>query len=217
MKKVLISCLLFLSACASDSTVYKHYPVPDTNKKARLFIAKSRFYPEQWYKNMLASAAVQKAWQKHFVKSDEASAEFVLTQNDYKDKTGGGTMTWAFFSGFTLGVVPFFGKTPLTYSYTLKRTENQRTVFLSDVNVSARAYFGWLMIPAVVFPDVSFGGSFDDRAMVSAIEEAASLVYDKKSKLYEKVEQRNWGRLTGDGTKKENDDPADNADMDSVW
>lgn len=217
MKKVLISCLFFLSACVSDSTAYKYYDVPNAEKKARLFIAKPNAYPDQWAAKLKGSPVVQKELRKHFVASDEKSADFVLTQNHYKDNTSSGSLTWAFFSGLTLGVLPYFGETHLSFSYTLKKTDNGRLIYLSDVDVSARGYFGWLLIPAAVFPGVSVGGNFDDRAMASAIREAATLVYDKNSKLYQKVEQRNWGLPSAGGPEGKNARPSNASDMDAAW
>lgn len=117
MKKVLISCLLFLSARASDSTVYKHYDVPNTEKKARLFIAKPNDYPAQWAASLRNSPVVQKEWQKHFVKSDEKSVDFILQieKTTSEDPAFGSYL----LSGLTLWILPTWGTYEASYTFSL--------------------------------------------------------------------------------------------------
>ena len=65
---------------------------------------------------------------------------------------------------------------------------------LSDVHMTLRAYVGWLMIPALFSPNVRVDNGWEvEPATISALKEAASLIYDKKSKIYQQTKQKNWG------------------------
>ena len=195
MKKLLALSLFLLSGCVSDTTVYKHYSVNAPKAKASLFIEKPDYTDEwKWNQTLSGSPMFQETFSKYFVKSDERHADFILRQTSYKDETGDGTFAWAFFSGFTLGVLPMWGENKITLSYSLTDTKNDRTVQLSDVQTKFRLFFGWLMMPAIIFPGVHFmDDDFDGRSISVAVEEAASLVYDSDSKLYQQTKRKNWG------------------------
>ena len=65
---------------------------------------------------------------------------------------------------------------------------------LSDVHMTLRAYVGWLMIPALFFPNVRYDNGWEvEPATISALKEAASLIYDKNSNLYQQKKRKNWG------------------------
>jgi len=231
MRKFLLSSVVLLSGCVSDTTVYKHYPVAAPTEKASLFVEKPSNYRDDWDWNfkMSMSSAFQGTFQKYFMKTDERNADFILRQTYYKDNTSGGSMTWAFFSGFTLGILPMWAEGKATLSYSLTDTQNKRTVQLSDVPTKGRFFFGWLMMPAILFPGVHFlDDDVEGRAFASAMEEAASLIYNKNSKLYQIPAQKKWGTPIGEPTQEKA--PAQTAvptpapakepnpeEMDAVW
>ena len=193
MRKLLLLSLFFLSGCVSDTTVYKHYSVAASQEKASLFVEKPEYYRDEWeWKHRMSmSPAFQETFRKYFVKSDERNADFILRQTYYKDDTSGGTMTWAFFSGFTLGVIPMWGEGKVILSYSLTDTKKQETIQLSDIPTKGRFFFGWLMMPAILFPGVHFlDDDVEGRAFASAMEEAASLIYNPNSRLYRQEKKR---------------------------
>ena len=195
MKKLLIFALLLLSGCASDLTKYPRYNVVVPQAKARLFIAKpDNNYMDNWYQELLNSPIVELVWQKYFIKSDERHADFILKQTEWKDNTSNWGMAWATLSMLSVGIIPSWPKAEYSYSYSLKQTKPEKTIFLSDVNTTSRMLGGWLLLPMLFASDVYFmddNSSF--RATANAIEEAASLVYNKNSRLYQKTTQKKWG------------------------
>ena len=186
MKKLLLSAIIFLSGCASDLTKYPEYNVTVPETKVRLYIEKMN----QYDKDPKEYPAVQQAWQKYFIKSNERDADFILRETaiDYSLPAAG------YLSILTLGVLPSWCKEYFTYSYSLTRKETNRTFMLSDVHMTLRAYVGWLMIPALFFPNVRYDNGWEvEPATISALKEAASLIYDRNSKLYQQTKQKNWG------------------------
>ena len=224
MRKLLFAIVL-LSGCASDLTKYPHYNVALPEAKARLYIAKPDNYLDRWYSEMLNSREVQQAWQKYFVKADERSADFILIQTRREDKTGGWETAWATLSILSVGIIPSWPKAEYSYSYSLKQMKPEKTIFLSDVNTTSRMLGGWLLLPMLFASDVYFmddNSSF--KAMANAIEETASLVYNKDSKLYQKTTQKKWGAPVAEKPAQVQSAPvsapaapATPEDMDAAW
>ena len=186
MRKLLLFTVVLLSGCASDLTKYPEYNVAVPETKARLYIERANEYD----KDPKEYPAVQQAWQKYFIKSNERDADFVLKETaiDYSLPAVG------YLSIVTLGVIPFWGKEYFTYSYSLTRKETNRTFMLSDVHMTLRSYVGWLMIPALFSPNVRYDNGWEvEPATISALKEAASLIYDKNSKIYQQTKRKNWG------------------------
>ena len=224
MKKLFIFAVLLLSGCASDLTKYPRYNVAVPQAKARLFIAKPDGFEDKWYQEILNSPIVEMAWQKYFIKSDERHADFILKQTEWKDNTSGWGIAWATLSILSVGIIPCWTKAEQSYSYSLTQTETEKTIFLSDVNTTSRALSGWLLLPMLVASDVYF---FDDnssfRATANAIEEAASLVYNKNSKLYQKTTQKKWGAPVAEPDQNQSAPvsipaaPTTPEEMDAAW
>ncbi|MBO4644510.1 MAG: hypothetical protein J5716_07895 [Alphaproteobacteria bacterium] len=226
MKKLLFFAVLLLSGCASDLTKYPHYNVAVPEAKARLFIAKpDNYVTDDWYHEMSASPIVQKAWQKYFIKSDERHADFILKQTQWKDNSSGLAFTASFLTVLSLGIIPCWTKAEQSYSYSLTQTETEKTIFLSDVNTTSRMIGGWLLLPTIFSSDVYFmddNSSF--KATANAIEEAASLVYNENSKLYQKTTQKKWGAPVAEKQAQVQSAPvsapvapATPEDMDAAW
>ena len=225
MKKLLLIAVLLLSGCASDLTKYPRYNVAVPQAKARLFIAKpDNNYMDKWYQEMLNSPIVKMAWQKYFIKSDERHADFILKQTEWKDNTGGWEMTWATLSMLSVGIIPSWPKAKYSYSYSLTQTKPEKTIFLSDVNTTSRMLGGWLLLPMLFASDVYFmddNSSFN--ATANAIEEAASLVYNKNSKIYQKTTQKKWSAPVAEPDQSQSAPvsvpaaPTTPEDMDAAW
>ena len=194
MKKLLVFSLLLLSGCATEIPVSKRYDIQTPREKASLAI---ELYPNQIGNDPLDFDSVQQTWQKYFVKADPKNADFVLKETSWmKDCSVSG---WTLLSSVTAAIIPSWGKQKCTYTYSLTRRENGKMIFLSDVKGESRIYVGWLFLPAFLFPDMIIDGSNTVSrapAMVSAIEEAASLVYNKNSRLYQQKARKNWGEAT---------------------
>lgn len=217
MKKLLLIAVLLLSGCASDLTKYPHYNVAVPETKARLYIEPMDTYnqdPKQY-------PVVQQTWQKYFIKSDEHNADFILKETgiDYSLPGVG------YLSILTLGIVPSWGKEYFTFSYSLTQKETGRTIMLSDVRMTLRAYVGWLMIPALFSSNVRFDDGWEvEPATVSALKEAVSLIYDKNSKLYQQPVQKKWGAPVAEEPTQVQSAPvsapaapATPEDMDAAW
>ncbi|MBO4521286.1 MAG: hypothetical protein J5787_08790 [Alphaproteobacteria bacterium] len=226
MKKLLFFAVLLLSGCASDLTKYPRYNVTVPQAKASLFIAKPDNYLDKWYQEILNSPIVKQAWQKYFIKSDERHADFILKQTQWKDNSSGLTSTALLLTVLSGGIIPSWAKAEYSYSYTLTRTKTEKTVFLSDVNTTSRMIGGWLLLPTIFSSDVYFmddNSSF--KATANAIEEAASLVYNENSKLYQKTMQKKWGAPVAEEPAQDNPAasvsapvaPATPEDMDAAW
>ena len=217
MKKLLVFAVLLLSGCVSDLTVYKHYDVAEPETKARLHVSGS-------YRNI---DAPQKIWQKYFIKSAEQNADFVLNVH-FRIDTDNNIIGYTFLNAFSLWIIPTWGTYKNAYSFTLTQRETGRTVQLSDITEKVRAYNGWLMIPMAfssetqsVFNTDSPGAS---TILGNAIEEAASIVYDKNSKLYKQPVQKKWGAPVAEEPAQVQSAPvsapaapATPEDMDAIW
>ena len=194
MKKLLLMAVLLLSGCASDLTKYPRYDVAVPEAKARLYIAKPDNYLDEWHSEMLNFREVRQAWQKYFVKADEHSADFILKLTHWKDKSGGWETAWATLSILSAGIIPSWPLNKQSYSFSLMQRETGKTFFLSDVNTTSRLLGGWLLLPMLFSSDVYFMDDYASyRAVANAIEDAASLVYDKNSKIYQTTTQKKWG------------------------
>lgn len=185
MKKLLVFAVLLLSGCVSDITEYKHYDVSAPETKAGLHVTGG-------YRNI---DAPHKIWQKYFTKSTEQNADFVL-KVDFRIDADNDIVGYTFLNVFSLWIIPTWGTYKNAYSFTLTQRETGRTVQLSDITEKVRAYNGWLMLPMAfssetqsVFNTDSPGAS---TILGNAIEEAASIVYDKNSKLYKQPVQKKW-------------------------
>ncbi|MBO4644511.1 MAG: hypothetical protein J5716_07900 [Alphaproteobacteria bacterium] len=187
MKKLLIFAVILLSGCATEITVAKRYDVQTPREKVSLAI---ETYPGSWGNNPLDFASVQQIRQKYFIESDLKEADFILKETSWqKDCSTGG---WAYLTVGTIGIIPTWGKQSCTFSYSLTRRENGETSFLSDVQGQSRLYVGWLLMPAIFFPGVRMDGANTlsrAPAMASAIEEAASLIYNPDSRLYQNTQK----------------------------
>lgn len=196
MKKLLLFVVVLLSACARDITVYRHYDIAEPTSKARLHIAEPDNIDRPQYENVLNAPVVQQTWQKYFTKSDRESADFILTQterdNTPRDWDGG----FVFLSILSLGVIPSWESYETTYKHSLTQTQNNKTVFLSDIKERTRYYTGWLLLPAVfssknrVIANRNRLSPWTPDVLANAIKEAASLVYDRNSRLYQQL--RRW-------------------------
>lgn len=197
MKKLfLIFSLLLLSACARDITVYQHYDIAEPTSKARLYIAEPDNIDRSQYGNVLNAPVVQRTWQKYFTKSDRESADFILTQTERDNTPGDWDGGFVFLSILSLGVIPGWESYETTYKHSLTQTQNNKTVFLSDIKERTRYYTGWLLLPAVfssktrVIANRNRLSPWTPDVLANAIKEAASLVYDRNSRLYR--QSRRW-------------------------
>ena len=196
MKKLLLLAVALLSGCARDITVYRHYDIVEPVSKARLYIAEPDNIDRSQYGNVLNAPVVQQAWQKFFIKSGRESANFILTQterdNTPDDWDGGGVL----LSVLSLGVIPSWESYETTYKHSLTQTQNNKTVFLTDIKEKTRYYVGWLLLPAVfssktrVIANRNRLSPWTPDVLANAIKEAASLVYDRNSRLYRQL--RRW-------------------------
>ena len=222
MKKLLVFAILLLSGCASDLTKYPRYNVAVPQAKARLYIAKpDNNYLDRWYSEMLNSREVQQAWQKYFIKSDERNADFILTQTHEENKMGGWKTAWATLSILSVGIIPSWPKADFVYSFSLTQRETGKTFFLSDVTTTSRLMSGWLLLPMLFSSDVYYLDDYSSyRAVANAIEEAASLVYNKNSKIYQKTTQKKWGAPVAEPASATIFAPVKQTtpeDMDAAW
>ena len=185
MKKLLVFAVLLLSGCVSDITVYKHYDIAAPETKARLHVTGS-------YRD---TDAPQKIWLKYFIKSDERNADFVLNV-DIRIDTDNNIVGWTFLNVFSLWIIPTWGTYKNAYSFTLTQRETGRTVQLSDITEKVRAYSGWLMLPMAFSSETQSAFNTDSPGastiLGNAIEEAASIVYNKNSLFYKQPVQKKW-------------------------
>ena len=217
MKNLLVFAVLLLSGCVSDITVYKHYDIAAPETKARLHVTGS-------YRD---TDAPQKIWQKYFIKSDERNADFVLNV-DIRIDTDNNIVGWTFLNVFSLWIIPTWGTYKNAYSFTLTQRETGRTVQLSDITEKVRAYSGWLMLPMAFSSETQSAFNTDSpgasAVLGNAIEEAASIVYDKNSKLYKQPVQKKWGAPVAEEPAQVQSAPvsapaapATPEDMDAIW
>ncbi|MBR1944882.1 MAG: hypothetical protein IJ846_01120 [Alphaproteobacteria bacterium] len=181
MKKLLVFAVLLLSGCVSDLTKYPHYDVPAPAEKARLYI------PDEYARD---SKTVKKVMQKYFLPAfSKQNADFIVKHEKTSD-LGIGTAAY-FFSALTLWILPTWETEEGRLSFSLTEVDSGRKIDLSDVNIKERYYFSWLLSPMLFSSKIYFAAS--DRvyfSYASAIEEAASLIYNPNSRLYQ--EQKKW-------------------------
>lgn len=184
MKKLLFFAVLLLSGCVSDLTKYPHYNVPAPAEKARLYI------PDEYARD---SKPVKKVMREYFLPaSSKQNADFIVTHEKTTD-LGIGTTAY-FFSALTFWILPTWETEEGRLSFSLTEVDSGRKIDLSDVNIKERYYFSWLLSPMLFSSDVYFMDDYASyRAVANAIEEAASLVYDKNSKIYQTTTQKKWG------------------------
>ena len=188
MKKLLLFAVVLLSGCARDITVYQHYDIDTPASKARLYIGKPPNAVERLHQAFLDNPAVQKSWRKYFLPSNEQTADFILTYRGKIDPDNDMNLP-SFLNGFTLGIIPTWGTYTNIYSFSLTQRETGRTIDLSDIKEKVRLYTGWLLLPMAFSSKTSVGEDSPGAAAVlgNAIEEAASLVYDTNSRLYQQT------------------------------
>lgn len=193
MKKLLLFAVVLLSGCVQDLTVYKHYDVAEPSPKARLYLGK----PDDWYQlnqrvwndqkwrelkeEMKQLPEFQKTYRKYFEDSSEQTADFILKETKHREDGA----FWPFaLSELTLFVLPTWLTNKFDYSFSLTNVKTGAEIPLANVSAKERVYFGWLMMPMLFSKNVSTSSVIWIKAYVSAIEEAASLVYDPNSRLY---------------------------------
>ena len=185
MKKLLLFAVMSLSGCATEIPVSGRFDVQVPQKKASLAIEKTI----NWYrKDPFESPDVQKMWNRYFAKSSSKTADFILTEKGQRDCT----CPWDLITILTVTIVPTWGTAKCTYSYSLTQRETGKTVMLSDIQGKSRIFTGVLMMPVAFFADTSAMIPNDyyltgSSAMAAAIEEAASLVYNPDSPLYQQT------------------------------
>lgn len=181
MKKLLVFAVLLLSGCVSDLTKYPHYDVPAPAEKARLYI------PDEYARD---SKTVKKVMQKYFLPaSSRQNADFIVKLEKSTD-LGIGTTAY-FFSALTLWILPTWETEEGRFSFSLTEVDSGRKIDLSDISVKERYYYSWLLSPMLFSSKIYFAAS--DRvyfSYASAIEEAASLIYNPNSRLYR--QEKKW-------------------------
>ena len=181
MKKLLVFAVLLLSGCVSDLTKYPHYDVPAPAEKARLYI------PDEYARD---SKTVKKVMREYFLPaSSKQNADFIVKHEKTSD-LGIGTAAY-FFSALTLWILPTWETEEGRLSFSLTEVDSGRKIDLSDVNIKERYYFSWLLSPMLFSSKIYFAAS--DRvyfSYASAIEEAASLIYNPNSRLYR--QEKKW-------------------------
>lgn len=176
MKKILVFTIVLLSGCATEIPVSKRYDVSIPAQKATLAI---ELHPDSRGINPLETLSVRQIRDKYFIEAVPESADFVLKETSWQNDCS--MSGWGYLTMGTLGVIPSWGRQGCVFSYSLTRRGSGKTLLLSDVKGETRAYLGWLMMPAIFFPNMMMdleNTSARAPAMASAIEEAASLVYN---------------------------------------
>ena len=179
--------MLFLSGCATELPVLKRDDIQIPSEKATLAI---EIMTDDYGINPSDMDSVRQTRNKYFTEAEAQKADFVLKETSWrKDCFFGG---WSYLTVGTAGFIPTWGRQGCFYSYSLTRRKTGKTVFLSDIRGETRLYLGWLMMPAIFFPNVKMdlkNTLSRVPAMIYAIGEAAFLVYDTNSKLYETVRE----------------------------
>ncbi|MBO4644509.1 MAG: hypothetical protein J5716_07890 [Alphaproteobacteria bacterium] len=183
MKKILVFAVLLLSGCvsATDLTKYPHYDVIEPTEKARLYI------PNE---NARVSKPVQKVMRQYFLTaSSKQAADFIVKGETFQPEMDG---IGAFFlSGLTFWILPTWSTHENSIPFSLTDVSEGKTISLSNVRVKEREYYGWLLLPLVFASDTYFMVSDAYYfALASAIEEAASLIYNPNSRLYK--QEKKW-------------------------
>ena len=175
MKKLLVFAVLLLSGCVSDLTKYPHYDVPAPAEKARLYI------PNE---NARDSKPVKKVMREYFLPaSSKQNADFIVKLEKSTDRDIGTTAY--FFSALTLWILPTWETEEGRFSFSLTAVDSGRKIDLSDISIKERYYFGWLLSPMLFSSKIYFVVSDAVYfSYASAIEEAASLIYNPNSRLY---------------------------------
>ena len=181
MKKLFVFAVLLLSGCVSDLTKYPHYDVPAPAEKARLYI------PNE---NARDSKPVKKVMREYFLPaSSKQNADFIVKLEKSTDRDIGTTAY--FFSALTLWILPTWETDESRLSFSLTEVESGRKIDLSDVNIKERYYFSWLLSPMLFSSKIYFAASDAVYfSYASAIEEAASLIYNPNSRLYK--QEKKW-------------------------
>ena len=181
MKKLLVFAVLLLSGCVSDLTKYPHYDVPAPAEKARLYI------PNE---NARDSKPVQKVMREYFLPaSSKQNADFIVKLEKSTDRDIGTTAY--FFSALTLWILPTWETEEGRFSFSLTAVDSGRKIDLSDISIKERYYFGWLLSPMLFSSKIYFVVSDAVYfSYASAIEEAASLIYNPNSRLYK--QEKKW-------------------------
>lgn len=179
MKKLLALSVLLLSGCVSDLTKYPHYTVPESPEKARLYIP---------YEDARNSKPVQKVMRQYFLPaSSRQHADFTVEYEKSDDEMQG--FASYFFSAITFWILPTWQTREWTVKFSLTDIETGRKTLLSDVHIKDRIYWGWLLSPMLFSSNVYFLTT-DHFGLASAIEEAASLIYNPNSRLYR--QEKKW-------------------------
>ena len=181
MKKLLVFAIVLLSGCVSDLTKYPHYDVPAPAEKARLYIPNG---------NTRDSKPVQKVMQKYFLfASSRQNADFIVNLEKSTD-LGIGTTAY-FFSALTLWILPTWETEEGRFSFSLTEVDSGRKIDLSDISIKERYYYSWLLSPMLFSSKIYFAASdIIYYSYASAIEEAASLIYNPNSRLYK--QEKKW-------------------------
>ena len=181
MKKLLVFAVLLLSGCVSDLTKYPRYDVPEPAEKAKLYI------PNE---NARDSKPVKKAIREYFLPaSSKQTADFIVKLEKSSDR-GIGTTAYL-FSALTFWILPTWETEEGRFSFSLTDVNTGRKIDLSDVHIKERYYFSWLLSPMLFSSDIYFAASDTVYfSYASAIEEAASLIYDPNSRLYK--QEKKW-------------------------
>lgn len=181
MKKIFcLAAVLSLSGCFTDLTKYPLYDAPEPIEKAKIYL------PLEEAKDV---GPIRRELEKYFIPSSKQDADFILQTEEVK--VGDPAFGSYLLSGLTLWILPTWGTSESSYSFSLTDMSIGRKIDLSTVRTEERVLYGWLLSPLLFSSDYSFaaGDSFY-KAYASAIREAASLVYDADSVLYKGPEKR---------------------------
>ena len=186
MKKLLVFAVLLLSGCVSvaDLTKYPHYDVAEPAEKAKVYIPSGE---------IAQSTPVQRVMKQYFLSaSSRQDADFIVKSEEFQpDMSGFGSF---FLSGMTLWILPTWSTHELSIPFSLTDVSAGKTIPLSNVRIKEREYYGWLLLPLAFASDTYYMGSDAfSSAYASAMEEAASLIYDSNSRLY-RTEKKERGR-----------------------
>lgn len=194
MKKNLALFLSFLTGCATELPVLERYDVPLPTQKTTLAI---ETMPDGRGINPLDGDSVKQTRNKYFTEAGSQEADFILKETAVTDCS---TDIWGMLTKYTAGIVPSWGGRKCVYSYSLTQRKTGKTVFLADIFGETKFYFGWLMMPAIFFPDMKMDTENTlsrTPAMVSAIREAAFLIYDVNAEAYANAEENRLQQTEG--------------------